>query len=146
MASARLVSRAPLQVLKDQLLIRSLDQYSAVLPSAFDRESFAFYGTTLSGTPQQEVRWKRGVTFVTGALADDVSKIYVDRYFPPETKAAADALVKNVVEAMGRRIDGLTWMAPETKTRARAKLANFRTKIGYPGALAGLFGADHSAG
>ncbi len=129
---ARLVARAPLGVLKDQLLVRSLDQYAAVLPLAFDREAFAFYGTTLSGTPQQEVRWKRGVTFVTGALADDLSKIYVERYFPPETKAAADALVKNVVEAMGRRIDGLTWMAPETKTRARAKLANFRTKIGYP--------------
>jgi putative endopeptidase len=119
-------------VLKDQLLVRSLDQYGAVLPSAFDKEAFSFYGTTLSGTPEQEVRWKRGVTFVTGALADDVSKIYVERYFPPETKAAADKLVKNVVEAMGRRIDGLSWMAPETKKRARAKLANFTTKIGYP--------------
>jgi len=130
--TARLVAKAPLGVLKDQLLVRSLDQYGAVLPSAFDKEAFSFYGTTLSGTPQQEVRWKRGVSFVTGALADDVSKIYVERYFPPETKAAADKLVKNVVEAMGRRIDGLTWMAPETKTRARAKLANFTTKIGYP--------------
>jgi len=130
--TARLVAKAPLGVLKDQLLVRSLDQYGAVLPTAFDKEAFSFYGTTLSGTPEQEVRWKRGVTFVTGALADDVSKIYVERYFPPETKAAADKLVKNVVEAMGRRIDGLTWMAPETKTRARAKLANFTTKIGYP--------------
>ena len=129
---ARLLSRAPLEVLKDQLLIRSIDQYSAVLPKAFDDESFAFYGTTLSGTPQQEERWKRSVTFTTGALADDVSQIYVARHFPPETKAAADQLVKNVVQAMGRRIDGLTWMAPQTKARAKAKLANFRTKIGYP--------------
>jgi len=129
---ARLVAKAPLGVLKDQLLIQSLDGFAAYLPSAFDKEAFSFYGTTLSGTPEQEVRWKRGVTFVTGALADDVSKIYVARYFPPETKAAADALVKNVVQAMGRRIDGLTWMAPETKVRARAKLANFTTKIGYP--------------
>ncbi|MEA1071317.1 M13 family metallopeptidase [Sphingomonas sp. LY160] len=129
---ARIVSRAPLGVLRDQLLIRSLDSYAHVLPSAIDRENFAFYGTTLSGTPEQEVRWKRGVSFVTGALSDDVSKIYVERHFPAETKAAADALVKNVVEAMGRRIDGLAWMAPATKQRARAKLANFTTKIGYP--------------
>ena len=130
--TARLLSRAPLQVLKDQLMIRSLDQYAAVLPKVFDDEAFSFYGTTLSGTPQQEERWKRAVTFTTGSLADDVSKIYVERYFPPETKAAADQLVRNVVQAMGRRIDGLTWMAPETKVRAKAKLANFRTKIGYP--------------
>ena len=129
---ARLVSRAPLQVLKDQLKVRSLDGYSAYLPAAFDQESFAFFETTLSGTPEREARWKRAVGFVTGALADDVSQIYVQRHFPAETKAAADKLVKNVVQAMGRRIDGLTWMAPETKVRARAKLANFTTKIGYP--------------
>ena len=129
---AALLASTPLDVLKDQLLIRSLDEYASVLPSAFDKESFAFYGTTLSGTPQQEERWKRAVSFTTGALADDVSQIYVARYFPPETKAAADQLVKNVVQAMGRRIDGLTWMAPETKARAKAKLANFNTKIGYP--------------
>ena len=129
---ARLVSKAPLGVLKDQLLVRSLDGYSAYLPSAFDRESFAFYGTALSGTPEQEARWKRSVDFTVGALSDDVSKLYVERYYPPETKAAADELVKNVVAAMGRRIEGLTWMKPETKLRARAKLANFVTKIGYP--------------
>ena len=129
---ARLVSRAPVQVLKDQLMVRTLDSYSSVLPTAFDKETFAFYGTALSGTPEQEVRWKRGVDFVTGALADDISKIYVERYYPPETKAKADELVRNVVDAMGRRIDGLTWMAPATKVRARAKLANFTTKIGYP--------------
>lgn len=126
------VRRAPIGVLKDQLLIRSLDAYAAYLPKQFDQEQFAFYGTVLSGTPQQEERWKRAVSFTVGALGDDVSKLYVARYFPPETKAAADQLVKNVVDAMGRRIDALTWMAPATKQRARAKLANFTTKIGYP--------------
>ncbi|GLR48764.1 M13 family metallopeptidase [Sphingomonas astaxanthinifaciens] len=129
---ARILARAPMSVIRDQLLVRSLDGYAAVLPSAFDKENFAFFGTTLSGTPEQEARWKRAVSFTTGTLQDDVSKLYVAKYFPPETKAAADELVKNVVEAMGRRIDGLTWMAPATKARARAKLANFNTKIGYP--------------
>ncbi len=131
-AIARLVGAAPLGVLKDQLLVRSLSSYAAYLPAAFDKEQFAFYGTTLSGTPEQELRWKRAVSFTVGALSDDVSKLYVDRHFPPETKAAADALVKNVVAAMGRRIDGLAWMALQTKVRARAKLAGFVTKIGYP--------------
>ena len=129
---AALVGRAPLGVLKDQLLVRSLDAYAAYLPSAFDREQFAFYETVLSGTPQQEERWKRAVNFTTGALGDDVSKLYVERYFPPETKAAADALVKNVIAAMGRRIDQLEWMAPETKAKAHLKLASFTPKIGYP--------------
>ena len=129
---SRLLAQTPLTVLKDQLLVRSLDGYSAYLPQAFDKESFAFYGTVLSGTPEQEARWKRGVDFTVTALGDDVSKLYVTRYFPPETKAAADELVKNVIAAMDRRIDKLDWMSPETKGKAHAKLAAFTPKIGYP--------------
>ena len=140
--TARLIARTPLAVLKDQLLVRSLDGYAAYLPAAFDKEAFSFYGTVLSGTPEQEARWKRAVNFTVGALSDDVSRIYVQRYFPPETKAAADELVKNVVAAMGRRIDNLTWMAPETKARARKKLANFTTKIGYPSQWRDYSGLD----
>lgn len=129
---ARLVAGAPVSVLRDQMMVRSLDEYAAVLPQAFDAESFAFYGTALSGTPEQQARWKRGVQFTSDALSDEVSKIYVQRYFPPETKAAADQLVKNVIAAMDRRIDKLDWMAPETKVKAHAKLAAFMPKIGYP--------------
>ncbi len=129
---AKLVASAPIGVLKDQLILRSLDNYADVLPKAFDAEQFAFYGTVLGGTPEQEARWKRGVQFTSGALDDEVSKIYVANYFPPETKAAADSLVRNVIAAMDARIDKLDWMAPETKVKAHAKLAAFTPKIGYP--------------
>jgi putative endopeptidase len=129
---AAVVARTPLQVLKDQLLVTSLDAYAPYLPQAFDKENFAFYGTTLSGTPEQEARWKRGVRFTVNTLGDDVSKLYVVKYFPPETKAAADALVHNIITAMDRRIDKLEWMSPETRVKAHAKLAAFTPKIGYP--------------
>ena len=129
---ARLVAAAPIDVLKDQLILRSLDSYADVLPAAFDREQFAFYGTQLRGVPEQEERWKRAVSWTSGALSDDVSQLYVAQYFPPATKAAADELVRNVLSAMGARIDRLTWMTPETKVKARAKLAAFTPKIGYP--------------
>ena len=129
---ASLIGSTPLPVLRDQLMVRSLDAYSAYLPRKFDEESFAFYGTTLNGTPQQEERWKRSVDFTVGALGDDVSKLYVARYFPPETKAAADQLVHNIIAAMDRRIDKLDWMSAGTKAKAHAKLAAFAPKIGYP--------------
>lgn len=129
---AALIQSTPIAVLKDQLLVRSLDEFADVLPAQFDREQFAFYGTVLSGTPQQQERWKRAVDFTSSALSDEVSKVYVARYFPPATKLAADALVKNVLAAMGKRIDQLDWMAPETKAKAHAKLAAFTPKIGYP--------------
>ncbi len=122
----------PLAVLKDQLLVRSIDSFAAFLPKRFDQENFAFYGTTLSGTPEQEARWKRGVNFTVATLGDDVSRLYVARYFPPETKAAADQLVHNLIGAMDRRLDKLEWMSAETKAKAHAKLAAFTPKIGYP--------------
>jgi putative endopeptidase len=129
---AAVVGKTPLSVLKDQLFVRSLDSYAPFLPQKFDRENFAFYGTTLSGTPEQEARWKRAVNFTVGALGDDVSKLYVERYFPPATKAAADQLVHNLIAAMDRRIDQLDWMSADTKAKAHAKLAAFTPKIGYP--------------
>jgi putative endopeptidase len=129
---AGLIAKTPVGVLRDQLLIRSLDAYANVLPKAFDQENFAFYGTVLSGTPQQQERWKRSVQFTSAILTDDVSKIYVAKYFPPATKAAADEMVRNIIAAMNARIDRLDWMAPETKAKAHAKLAAFTPRIGYP--------------
>jgi putative endopeptidase len=129
---AAAIAKAPLSVLKDQLLVRSIDNYASYLPKAFDDERFHFYGTVLSGTPEQEARWKRAVTFTVRTMGDDVSKLYVAKYFPPETKAVADELVHNIIGAMDRRIDKLEWMSPETKAKAHAKLAAFTPKIGYP--------------
>ncbi|MFL6763970.1 MAG: M13 family metallopeptidase, partial [Sphingomicrobium sp.] len=130
--TAAAISGTPVAVLRDQLLVRSLDAYAPYLPQKFDQENFAFEGTVLNGTPQQEERWKRGVSFTVRALGDDVSKLYVARYFPPETKAAADQLVHNLIGAMDRRIDRLDWMSADTKAKAHAKLAAFTPKIGYP--------------
>lgn len=129
---AQAVSAAPLRALKDQLMVRSLESYADVLPKAVDQQNFAFFGTTLSGTPEQQVRWKRAVDYTQDVLGEEVGKEYAARYFPPEYKAAMNELVSNVLDAMGRRIDGLEWMQPETKVRAKKKLANFTVKVGYP--------------
>ncbi|MBN8803999.1 MAG: M13 family peptidase [Sphingopyxis terrae] len=130
--AAKLIADAPIGVLRDALLVRSLDGFSDVLPDAVAQEAFSFYGTALSGTPQMQERWKRAVDFTTGNLGEAVGKDYVAKYFPPETKAEMDKLVKNVIAALGHRIDNLAWMQPETKVKAKKKLANFTTKIGYP--------------
>jgi putative endopeptidase len=79
---AAAIGRTPLQVLKDQLLVRSLDNYSDYLPKRFDQEAFSFYGTVLSGTPEQEPRWKRGVTFVTTRSATRSARSTSSATFP----------------------------------------------------------------
>ena len=129
---AKLLADAPIGVIRDALIVRSLDGFSGVLPDAVAQEAFSFYGTALSGTPQMQERWKRAVDFTTGNLGEAVGQDYVAKYFPPETKAAMDVLVKNVLAALDTRIGQLEWMQPGTKVKAKKKLANFTTKIGYP--------------
>ena len=129
---SKLVASQPLDTWKEYLRFHALDEASGLLPKAYADERFAFYGTTLSGTPQQQERWKRGVAMVDNALGEAVGKIYVQRHFTPATKARADELVKNLLAAFDKRIDKLEWMTPQTKARAKAKLATLQVSMGYP--------------
>jgi putative endopeptidase len=129
---AKLVKSQPLAVWKDYTTLMLLTSTANYLPKAFVDTRFEMYGKTLSGTPEIEARWKRGVDEVEGALGEAVGKIYVSKWFTPATKAKADELVKNLLTAMGQRIDSLAWMSDETKQKAKAKLATYNPKIGYP--------------
>ena len=126
-----LAQAADLQVLKDKARLSAVGSYSSVLPTDLDDRMFAFR-QVLTGQPAQEERWKRSVSWVSGNLRDDLGKVYAERYFPPETKAEMDKLVKNVLAAMQDRIETADWMAEETKVQAIQKLNGFTTKIGYP--------------
>jgi predicted metalloendopeptidase len=126
------VASEPLQAWKDWLAFHAIDRHAGVLPAAFLREWFAFHGRTLSGTPQLAERWKLAVGATNGALGEAVGRLYVERYFPPETKAQVQALVTNVITAFGRRIDRLDWMSPATKAKAREKLSTLYVGVGYP--------------
>ena len=104
---------------------------ASVLPRWIDEASFAFYGKTLRGTPEQRPRWKRAIGATQGALGELLGKSYVERYFPPENKAAMDELVANLRLAVADSIAEIDWMGEETKEQALEKLASFDPKIGY---------------
>jgi putative endopeptidase len=131
-ALSALVSSEPLSTWKDYLTFHAIDRRAPLLPEAFVEESFAFYGRTLTGTPQLSERWKRAVAATNGALGDAVGQLYVKRYFPAEAKAQVQAMVKNIIAAFGTRIDRLEWMAPRTKLKAKEKLATLYVGVGYP--------------
>jgi putative endopeptidase len=129
---AKVIAATPLQTLKDWAVLHTARDAAGVLPKAFTEERFDFSGRTLQGTPELEPRWKRGVNGVNGSIGEAVGELYVARHFPPATKAKMDELVKNVIASMDTRLANLPWMVPETRAKARAKLASFRAKIGYP--------------
>lgn len=122
----------PLDDLGDWLRWRVIHGLAPYLSNDFSAESFAFYGKTLTGTPEQRERWKRGVGFTEGALGEAIGKIYVDKHYPPAAKSAMDVLIDNLIEAYRQSITALDWMSDETKVRALDKLDKFVPKIGFP--------------
>jgi len=127
-----LVASTPLDAWKDWLAFHFIEAYSGVLPKALADENFAFWGKTLSGTPEQRPRWQRGVFVVNGLLGDAVGQIYAQRYFSPEAKAQAQAMVANLIAAYRKRLGSLQWMDPSTKAEALAKLSTLYVGVGYP--------------
>jgi putative endopeptidase len=131
-AAAQLWAQRPLEQWKAWLAVRTASSLADYLTEEIVEQDFAFYGRTLSGTPELRERWKRGVSLVEGALGEAVGRLYVERHFPAAAKERMVALVANLVEAYRRSIGELDWMGPATRERALAKLARFTPKIGYP--------------
>jgi len=126
------VAGVSLDTWKDYLTFHLMDHYSNVLPKAFVEERFAFYGQGLQGTPQLSPRWRRAVGSTNATLGEAVGKLYADKYFSADSKAAVTAMVDNMKVAFEKRIDGLDWMDPATKAEARKKVAVLKVGVGYP--------------
>jgi putative endopeptidase len=129
---ATLFKNTPVPTWRTYLTYQLLTNAASVLPKAFDQENFDFYGRVLNGQPQQRERWKRAVQATNAALGEAVGQLYVAKYFPPEAKASAEALVENLRHAYAKRLSSVPWMTAATKKVALEKLAAFRPKIGYP--------------
>ena len=102
------------------------------LSSAFDKETFNFYGKTLRGQEQLPPRWKRCSNDVDSDLGEALGQAYVARYFGPEAKKAALKMVKEIERSMQSEIQALPWMGAATKQQALAKLQSIANKVGYP--------------
>lgn len=116
-----------------------------LLPEEVGKKNFEFYGTKLSGATEQRDRWKRGLGLAESMVGQEIGKIFVDRYFPPSSKAEMDELVGYLTAAYRERISSLPWMTEETREKALEKLSLFKAKIGYPDTWRDYSGLEFSA-
>lgn len=121
-----------IEVQKDYLRWKLIDEAASCLNSALDNQNFEFYGKTISGRTEQSPRWKRAESFVSSSLGEAVGQMYVAKYFPEESKKRMLELVGNLQKTLGHRIERLSWMSDTTKQKALEKLDAFHVKIGYP--------------
>ena len=109
-----------------------LNDNAGKLSSDFVDANFHFYSSVLSGVDKMRPRWKRMISSTNGNLGDPVGKIYVERFFPAESKRRMEELVGNLRIALKESIQNLDWMSAETKVKAEEKLAAINLKVGYP--------------
>jgi predicted metalloendopeptidase len=129
---AALVGSQPLDAWKDWLAFHTLNEHSNVLPAAIRDARFAFFGTALSGTPQQRPRDKLALNATSGALQDAVGKAYVEKYFPAANKTAIQGMADQIKAAFAKRVSGSTTLAPATKAEALKKVETIVVGVGYP--------------
>jgi putative endopeptidase len=128
----QMLKDVPLADWKNYLRWNVLRMAAPYLSSAFVNERFRFYGQTLTGTKELLPRWKRVLASTNFALGEALGQLYVEKAFPPQSKAKAIEMINNLRAALGERIKKLAWMSPATKDMALKKLAAFTPKIGYP--------------
>ncbi|MFC4294312.1 M13 family metallopeptidase [Novosphingobium tardum] len=131
-ATLRLIGETPVATWQAWLAAHFVGDHASVLPSDVDAARFAFYGKTLSGQPEQQARWKRGIAAAEGQVGELVGQRYAEKYFPEANRAAMTDLVANLRKAMAANLADLKWMSPATRVAAKAKLDAFTPKIGAP--------------
>ncbi|MEQ1619419.1 MAG: M13 family metallopeptidase, partial [Terricaulis sp.] len=143
---AELCMATPVATWRSYLIWHYVRARAPLLPQAVEDVNFGFFGSVLSGQPQQRDRWKRAIQAVNGALGEAVGELYVRRHFSAQAKDDVLHLVENIRRAYGERIDHAAWLSAETKAAAREKLAAFKPKIGYPDRWLDYSGLEIHAG
>ena len=129
---AQIFSDTPYTVWRDYLTAHYMHEMAPYLSTAIDDADFEFYGKVLSGQAQQLDRKTRGVHLIDQRLGHPLGKLYVARYFPPESKAKVEQLIANLLKAYDADIRTISWMTEVTRQKALDKLHAFRPHVGYP--------------
>ena len=129
---ARVFEATPVAVWRDYLTVRYLHAFAQFLPRRIDDADFAMYGTALQGRARQLDRATRGVRLLDRRMGEALGKIYVRNYFPPESKAEVQEIVRNLLRACRSDLERSKWMTSATRRKALEKLDRCTVKVGYP--------------
>jgi putative endopeptidase len=131
-AEEKLIAGHPLEHWQAYLRWQVIHLSAPYLNKAMVNENFDFFAHTLAGAEQPRPRWRRCVTAADRDLGDALGQAYVDRAFPPDSRARTIQMVHSIEAALSDDVQSLAWMSAETKAQAVTKLKGIEDKIGYP--------------
>ena len=127
-----IIVKTSINTIKDYLKWKIIHGSASLLSDDLAAENFNFYNNYLYGQEVQQPRWRRVLNATSGCLGEGIGQLYVEKYFPAESKEKMVKLIGNLKVALGERIKALDWMSDETKVKALNKLDSVNVKVGYP--------------
>lgn len=132
-ATAELFGTTPVDTLRAYTAFHYLDRRAPLLSQPWVDAHFDFYARRLGGIAVQRPLDKQALEFLARPpVAEQMGRLYAERYFPSDSKAAADKLVRFLRAAFRERLARSEWMDAPTRKAAIAKLDAVTVKIGYP--------------
>lgn len=128
----KLIDSQSVEQWRAYLRYSTLRMMAPFLSNTFFNEFFDFFGRQLLGATKVQPRWRRCSQSADADLGDAVGQAYVAKYFPPQDKERMQEMAKAIETALHQEIDAASWMSPQTKELANAKLSAQIDKIGYP--------------
>ena len=125
------LANTSLDDLKAYMEIHVIKAYAGFLSDDFTDRMFEAT-KAIAGVQEQQPRWKRAVSTISGNLGETIGKLYVQKYFPETSKQRVVKLVKDLQQAFEDRLKENTWMSEGTKQKALEKLHAMYINVGYP--------------
>ena len=126
-----ILANTSLDDLKSFVELQVIRSFSGFLSDAFEDRAFEAQ-KAISGVQEQQPRWKRAVSTISGSLGETIGKLYLQEYFPESSKQRVVRLVKDLQQAFEDRLKENTWMSDSTKAKALEKLHAMHINVGYP--------------
>ncbi len=130
--AGKIWAQTDISVWREFLRLSVLRAYARFLPKELSDANFDFNGRLMSGLQQRPEQWKSAVGTVDSNLGEQLGKLYVERYFPPEAKERVRAMVDDLMAAYRENFTNSSWMSPQTRQASLAKLDKMGLKLGYP--------------
>ncbi|GAB5374374.1 MAG: M13 family metallopeptidase [Acuticoccus sp.] len=130
-ALSEILRERPLSDLKDHAALRVILSYMDVLTTRFEEPARAL-SQALSGVAVLPPREERALGLLTRKLGHPVSRVYVERFFPEETRQTALDMIERIKAAFRARIPTRDWLSEPTRAAALDKLDHFYYRVGSP--------------
>ncbi|KAA0187340.1 hypothetical protein HAZT_HAZT010876, partial [Hyalella azteca] len=130
----KLLLKTPKRVIANFLMWRASAASISYL-SEDARDLQLEYSKKITGTGKRNPRWKECIGAVSGSLSYAVSKLYAEKFFKKDAKAAADEMVSYVRREFDKILRAVDWMDDETRLRAINKSQAITSHIAYPDEL-----------